>query len=571
VQGCTEAALRAALTGGGTVSFSTDCSITLSQQIFVGQATVIDAQGHNVVISGAGTVRIFDAAADLTLRGLSLVNGKSQSSGGAVFVQPGVVFIARNCTFSGNTVLATNGLVGTTGTTNSIGTGSDGSPGGNGQGAFGGAIYNRGSAALINCSLLTNSATAGAGGAGGAGGSGGGTFAIGGNGGNGGAGGQALGGAVYNAANLTVVNCTFSGNSVVGGNGAAGGTGGSGKNPGFAGDGGVGGIASGGALFNALNLSLGSSTFSTNSAKAGTTATAGTSGNGAGIPGKKGATAAGGALFNSWWVSATNCTFFTNTVFGGPGGNGGNGGGTFQVAGDAGDGGDAVGGSVDNHNTLTMIACTLSSGGAFGGTNGIAGSGNVPGNGGAVGASDGGNLANSGGFLTLLGTILTAAASGNNSFGDLTDAGYNLSSDSVSSFGGTSLQNINPRLGPLALNGGPTRTMALLAGSPAVDQVPPDFSPPTDQRGFPRPINGAGDIGSFERGAAGSANSVTLSVTRSTNNVIQLSGEGSSGLNYLVQASTNLVNWQTIATNTGTIQFSDQVTNLSTRFFRLSR
>jgi hypothetical protein len=61
---------------------------------------------------------------------------------------------------------------------------------------------------------------------------------------------------------------------------------------------------------------------------------------------------------------------------------------------------------------------------------------------------------------------------------------------------------IDPRLGPLADNGGPTPTHALYIGSPASDAGDPSFAPPpdTDQRGegFPRVIAGRLDIGAFE-------------------------------------------------------------------------
>jgi CSLREA domain-containing protein len=58
---------------------------------------------------------------------------------------------------------------------------------------------------------------------------------------------------------------------------------------------------------------------------------------------------------------------------------------------------------------------------------------------------------------------------------------------------------IDPRLGPLALNGGPTRTFALLLGSPAIDAASTPDCPETDQRGVPRPQGPACDIGSYER------------------------------------------------------------------------
>jgi hypothetical protein len=54
----------------------------------------------------------------------------------------------------------------------------------------------------------------------------------------------------------------------------------------------------------------------------------------------------------------------------------------------------------------------------------------------------------------------------------------------------------NPMLGPLQDNGGPTLTMALLPGSPAINGGNAAFANPTDQRGIPR--QGAPDIGAFE-------------------------------------------------------------------------
>ncbi|MDW8255368.1 MAG: choice-of-anchor Q domain-containing protein, partial [Chloroflexota bacterium] len=55
-------------------------------------------------------------------------------------------------------------------------------------------------------------------------------------------------------------------------------------------------------------------------------------------------------------------------------------------------------------------------------------------------------------------------------------------------------------LGPLANNGGPTLTRALLPGSPAINAAT-DTCPPTDQRGVLRPVDGACDAGAYEYGA----------------------------------------------------------------------
>ena len=70
---------------------------------------------------------------------------------------------------------------------------------------------------------------------------------------------------------------------------------------------------------------------------------------------------------------------------------------------------------------------------------------------------------------------------------------------------GTFLNPIDPELGPLANNGGPTKTHALLAGSRAIDAGDNAGVPATDQRGLPRKkdgnFNGVAvvDIGAFER------------------------------------------------------------------------
>jgi hypothetical protein len=53
-------------------------------------------------------------------------------------------------------------------------------------------------------------------------------------------------------------------------------------------------------------------------------------------------------------------------------------------------------------------------------------------------------------------------------------------------------------LDPLADNGGPTLTHALLAGSPAIDAADAAVCPATDQRGVARPQGSACDVGSFE-------------------------------------------------------------------------
>jgi hypothetical protein len=101
--------------------------------------------------------------------------------------------------------------------------------------------------------------------------------------------------------------------------------------------------------------------------------------------------------------------------------------------------------------------------------------------------------------LTKLNTIVAGGGSGTNCYGVLNDLGYNLFSDASAGFSGPgSLNNTNPKLGPLDNCGGPTLTMALLSDSPAIDGGSPVSFPSSDQRGRPRPFGASSDIGSFE-------------------------------------------------------------------------
>jgi hypothetical protein len=82
----------------------------------------------------------------------------------------------------------------------------------------------------------------------------------------------------------------------------------------------------------------------------------------------------------------------------------------------------------------------------------------------------------------------------------LGSAGNNLDSDGSCNLNGSGdLTNIDPLLQPLAFNGGPTATRALLPGSPAVDRGNKAHCTATDQRGVVR--GAACDIGAFELSA----------------------------------------------------------------------
>ncbi len=96
------------------------------------------------------------------------------------------------------------------------------------------------------------------------------------------------------------------------------------------------------------------------------------------------------------------------------------------------------------------------------------------------------------GVVTLASSIVTGAA-GNHCFG-VTSGGFNLDSDGTCGLtGANDRSGIDPQLGPLADNGGPTLTYLPAATSPAVDAADPSGCPATDQRGQTRPTDGNGD------------------------------------------------------------------------------
>jgi hypothetical protein len=109
-----------------------------------------------------------------------------------------------------------------------------------------------------------------------------------------------------------------------------------------------------------------------------------------------------------------------------------------------------------------------------------------------------------------------ALSGGRDLYGALATSGYNLIGKSAGGSGyvPSDLLDVDPDLGPLQDNGGPTQTMALLPGSPAIDAGDPNPADPPewDQRGpgFPRIVNGRIDIGAFEVQATGAPSSNNL-------------------------------------------------------------
>jgi hypothetical protein len=232
--------------------------------------------------------------------------------------------------------------------------------------------------------------------------------------------------------------------------------------------------------------------------------------------------ASGGALRSGAFLSITNCTFTENLALGGPPG-------APQLP-----AGDARGGAISViGGGLTLVNVTVASNKAnissFYGTNF------------GMNIDAGTNLA-----VTLQNSLLAGTSS--NVWGQVIDGGYNMSSDGSANFSsGTSFNFTNPKLLPLANNGGQTMTMGLASDSPAIDWIPAALALSTDQRGVHRPYGSASDVGAFELGAP----APSLVVLRSGGSIKILFGV-ETGSNYHVQHSLNLGGaWETVLT-TGT-------------------
>jgi hypothetical protein len=462
-----------------------------------------------------GDYRIFTVAADTTVSiiGLTVANGHVVSDDGGGIYNAGTLTIS-NCTISGNTAVIPDFI----------------------SGGDGGGIYNGGTLTVSNSTLRGNSSQTTT------------DFTS----------TPAGGGAIYSTGTLTVTSSVLSGNTTMrpGRGGAIYNTSGtvtlagttlSGNAAGVGGGiantpGGTvtitdcalsdnGAIDVGGGIYNfvAGTLTVTNSSLSGNSGDGGGIYNNGTvtitdstlSGNAA--PGGR----TGGGIYNAnpGTVTVTDSTLSDNTAFSGAG-IGNNAGGTVTITGSTLSGNSAIGanaiaegggGAIGNGGTLTVTNSTFSgnsSGGLGGGgiynngtltvTNSTF-TGNSAFGGGFVGGAAGGGIRS--GRSVFRNTIIAGntAPAGPDFSGNLGSQGHNLIGDGAGGSGfdptdlvGTSANPIDPMLGPLQNNGGPTQTMAPLLGSPAIAAGDPTGATDFDQRGAPRVVNGTIDIGAYE-------------------------------------------------------------------------
>jgi uncharacterized repeat protein (TIGR01451 family) len=455
---CTEGAFNQALAGGGTVTFNCGGGpvvIPITSSKVLTTTTTIDGTGQQIILDGGNATRLFEttyqfSSFTLTFRSLTMRNARASDFGGAIRLNyqdflttvniENVSFANNACTQAGADVGggAFHAVTGFVNVRNSAFTGN--------QGGNGGAIGQIGARLTIEDSSFTGNST---------------HATAGGNGGNGGAiyiDGSSdglvtirrtsfvsntstnLGGAIHTyqyagASGVVIEDSYFGGNTTV---------------------------HNGGAIYHQNGtLAISGSTFESN-------VTIGQ----------------GGALWLLEASTATisNSTFVGNDAVGQPPNNGNTGlGGAILI-----NGSSNVG---ITHSTIAYNHADWVGGGICGG----------------MGSS----------VTTLRGTIVAhnSADNGGNPWNiahncatQLLDGGFNMQFPTHSNPGDpndpnctASIAIADPLLGPVGPYGGPTPTLPLLAGSPARDAVLSGCPPPaTDQRGMPRPLGAACDIGAYE-------------------------------------------------------------------------
>lgn len=291
----------------------------------------------------------------------------------------------------------------------------------------------------------------------------------------------------------------------------------------------------------------------------------------------------GGGIYNNGTLNLTNCAFKTNAAasvggalctFG-----------TMALSGctlssnTAQSGGGIYSYTDLTGHTTTLLNCTLSGnsstnkGGGLYNVNGksVVQSCTITSNTAPAGGGSGvGSYGDSATQTTVNNSIIAGNTNSDvdyvyNSINSFQSSGYNLigignATAAFTTANHDTINVISPKLGPLADNGGPTQTRALLIGSPALDAGNTTLT--ADQRGLPRPQGNADDIGAFElqppsfsindlsisEGNSGTK-TLTFTVTRSGNT------SASASVSYATQNGTATAPADYTATN-GTLSFA---------------
>jgi predicted outer membrane repeat protein len=421
-------------------------------------SSLLTLQGNGITPPGNSGIFTVPSGVTASISGLSFTSATSRQNGGAIG-SDGTLTLT-DCRFTGNMSIDGGGVANNLGTL----TATDCTFTGNHTTGEGGGLYTDGTATLTRCTFSGNSAAGGLGGAIGNDG-----VIVG------------TGGRTETGGTLTATECTFDGNSA----------------------------SEGGAIYNGGGIAV------TGNGKGATLTLTGCtlSGNSAAMIGggivNLGGFFAAGATATGASATLVNCTIASNTAQSGSGGAIDNGVGTAGIP------GTAVGGSVKLINdTITANRSSASTGAGLD-NHGVASAvventivaGNVAGS----TPSDIQGVVDSASAFNLVGDASSAGGLHDRS----TDAAHGnivgnggSGSLSLATIVATTTDASGNVIPVLANNGGPTLTVALSAGSPAIDAgsnalaINPATGQPlsTDQRGagFPRILGNRVDVGAFE-------------------------------------------------------------------------
>jgi hypothetical protein len=438
-------AILAAASSGDQIVFDPALSgqtITLtSGELLLNKNLTITGPGAgSLTVSGNNASRVFEVAGGATdsVSGLTVSNGRAAPQGGGI-LNAGTLTLG-NATLSGNLV-----------------------HGGGGDLDFGGGIYNSGTLTVQNSTVTGNEAQ----------GVPPGDFGF----------ESGYGGGIFNRGALTVTNSTVWANTASVGGGLF--------------------NEAGGPFNNLGTVTVSASTLSGNTAYGpggaisigGGTVTVNTS-----TLASNTADDGGGIRIVSGTLTVNSSTLSGNTAYGSYSAGGAvsidGGTGTVNTCTLAGNHADYEGGGIYNRGTLTVRNSTVAGNSAS-----LVG-----------GIANGDPYGSWPATLNLRNTILAGNADSCGApdlYGALASSGYNLIGDGSAGDGfaasdlvGTDDAPLDPKLGPLQDNGGPTQTMALLPGSPELQAGDPTQLGTADQRGVVRA--GAVDIGAYQASAGAS-------------------------------------------------------------------